>query len=266
MRTIRLLAASVRDLGLAATLGQLPQSLHWPWTVRRLKRRKLQELSRDGFDAAHGTDTAAVLVGRELGPAVTRGGHLVVYYETTSVAAIRMPLDSLAVDFTKFAFVDLGCGKGKPLMVAAAYPFRRLIGVDISPACMAVARRNIARYGPERIDPARVQLLVQEAEDFEFPGEPLVIYLYNPFPAAVLEHVVARLETSLRERRRQAVIIYVNPHALSAIARCELFERIPTIADRMPAAAQGLRPHERAAVFVTRPEAAGRLPEGGFRQ
>ena len=262
MRTLRLLAASVRDLGLGATLRGLPQYVLWSRTVRRLKRRKLDELSRDGFDAVHGTDTAGVLVGRELGPAVTRGGHLVVYYETTSVAAIRQPLDGLAIDFSAFVFIDLGCGKGKPLMVASAYPFARLIGVDISPACIDVARRNIARVGPERIDPARVELRVREAEDFEFPGEPLVIYLYNPFPAAVLERVVAKLEASLRERPRQVVIVYVNPHALSAIARSELFERRLTIADRMPAAAQGLAPHERAAVFVTRAGVAGRLPHG----
>ena len=129
--------------------------------------------------------------GRELGPSVTRGGHLVIPYETTSEAAIRLPLDSLGLDFDEFVFLDLGCGKGKPLLVAATYPFRRLVGVDISPACIAVARRNLARYGPERIDPARVELRVGDAEDVEFPAEPLVLYLYNPFPGAVLERVVA---------------------------------------------------------------------------
>jgi hypothetical protein len=109
------------------------------------------------------------------------------------------------------------------------------------------------RYGPERIDPARVELAVGDAEDFAFPREPLVVYLYNPFPGAVLERVVANLEASLREQPREAVIVYVNPHALSAITRSELFERAPTIADRMPMAAEGAPGYERAAVFVTRP-------------
>jgi len=104
-------------------------------------------------------------------------------------------------------------------MVAAAHPFRRLIGVDVSPACIEVARRNIARYGPDKIDPARIELLTLDAEDFEFPGDPMVMYLFNPFPGRVLERVVANLERSLRERPRQALIIYVNPHALAAITR-----------------------------------------------
>jgi SAM-dependent methyltransferase len=150
-------------------------------------------------------------------------------------------------------FLDLGCGKGKPLLVAATYPFRRVIGVDISPACIAVARRNLACYGPERIDPARVELRVGDAEDVELPEEPLVLYLYNPFPGAVLERVVARLEASLRARPRPVALVYVNPHALAAVTRSGLWERVPTIAERMPAAAAGLRAHERAAVFLRRP-------------
>ena len=141
-------------------------------------------------------------------------------------------------------------------MVAASYPFRRLVGVDVSPACIAVARRNIAAYGPERIDPARVELRVQDAVDFRFPEGPLVVYLYNPFPGAVLERVVANLEASLRERPREAAIVYVNPHALFAFTRSGLFRRVPTIADRVPMMAGGAPAHERATVFVTRPAAA----------
>jgi SAM-dependent methyltransferase len=251
MRARRYLFASVRDLGVTGTLAQLPAMALAPLTLRRLKRRKLEEASRDGFDAAHGTDTAAVLVGRELGPVATRGGHLVIHYETTSEAAIRLPLDSLGADFSGFTFVDLGCGKGKPLLVAATYRFRRLAGVDISPACVAVARRNVARCRPERIDPARVEFLVGDAQDFVFPQEPLVVYLYNPFPGAVLAQVVANLEVSLREWPRPCAVIYVNPPDLAALAASDLFERLPTIADRMPAAAQGTARYERAAVFVT---------------
>ncbi len=71
----------------------------------------------------------------------------------------------------------------------------------------------------------------------------------------MLDRVIGKLETSLRERPRQAAVIYVNPHALSALRRSELFVRVPTIADRMPLAGHGAPEHERAAVFVT-----GRVP------
>lgn len=255
MRTFKLLAASIRDFGVMATLDELPMYLLSPLTRGRLKRRKLKQLSQDGFDEAHGTDTAQILVGREHGPGVNRGGHLVSRYETTSTAAIRMPLDSLAIDFSDFAFIDLGCGKGKALMVAASYPFRLLIGVDISRACIDIARRNIGLYGPERIDPSRVELLALDVEDFVFPDDPLVVYLFNSFPAKLLKQVVANLERSLREVPREAVIVYVNPQAIAAVSQSELFVRITTIADRMPTVVDGLSQYEGAAVFVSRPAA-----------
>jgi SAM-dependent methyltransferase len=253
LRSLRLIAASIRDFGVLATLDELPMYLLSPLTTRRLRRSKLKQLSRDGFDAAHGTDTAEILVGRELGPGVTRGGHLVSRYETTSAGAIRTALDSLDLELSEFAFIDLGCGKGKPLMVAASYPFRRLIGVDISPACVEAARRNIAGYGPDKIDLARVELLAMDVEDFAFPDDPLVLYLFNPFPPKLMERVIGNLEDSLAARPRQAAIVYVNPRAIAAVQKSALFVRVPTIADRMPMAVAGSAPHEAAAVFVTRP-------------
>jgi SAM-dependent methyltransferase len=256
VRTARLLAASVRDFGLLATLDQLPLAPLARFTRRRLKRRKLRQLSAEGFDEEHGTDTAAVLVGREHGPAVTRSGHFVSRYETTSVAAIRVPLDSLTLELSDFVFVDLGCGKGKPLLVAAGYPFRKLIGIDISEACVETARRNIACYGPEPVDPSRFELAVQDVEDFVFPDCPMVIYLFNSFPAKLLKAIVANLERSIVAKPRPVVIIYVNPQAITTIWRSPLFERIETIADRMPGLGEGMPRCERAALFATRRAAA----------
>ena len=255
MRTLRLIAASVRDFGVLATLDELPMYLLSPLTVRRRRRLKEERLSRDGFDAAHGTDTAGVLDGRRLGTGVTKGGNLASRYETTSAAAITTALDSVGMDFAGFTFIDLGCGKGKPLMIVATYPFRKLIGVDSSAACIRIARRNIGDYGPDRIDASRIELLTMDVEDFGFPAGPLVIYLFNPFPAKLMERVIAKLERSLRDKPRDAAIVYVNPQAIAALANSALFVRIPTIADRMPMVADGLLRYEAAAVFVTRPAA-----------
>ena len=244
--------ASVRDFGLLATLDQLPLHLLSPLTAGRRRRRKLLELSRDGFDEAHGTDTAGILTGRELGTTVTPRGHIVTRYETTSSGAIRTLLDHLDIDHRAFTFVDLGCGKGKPLLIAASYPFRRLIGLDISASCVAIARGNLARYGPEKIEPSRVELLTMDVEDFVFPLEPLVAYLYNAFPPKLLARVVGHLETSLEQAPREVVVIYVNPQAIAAFARSQRFVRVSTAADRLPAVNAGLASHELAAVFAAR--------------
>jgi hypothetical protein len=138
------------------------------------------------------------------------------------------------------------------LLVASGYPFRQLIGIDLSDVCIETTRRNIARYGPEPIDGTRIELAVQDVEDFVFPDGPLVVYLYNPFPPKLIAQLMARLEKSLADDPRPAVIVYVDPVALATVWRSPSFERLPTLADRVPAFAAGMSRYERVAVFATR--------------
>src|ERR1700674_4645239 len=61
-------------------------------------------------------------------------------------AIMRAMLERLHLDFQRFGFVDLGSGKGRALLLASDYPFREIIGVELSPKLDRVARDNIARY------------------------------------------------------------------------------------------------------------------------
>lgn len=201
-------------------------------TARRVEGR-LRRGARDG----HGPDDRT-----ERQP----GGHLVYRYETTPAEAISGPLERLDIAYADFAFVDLGCGKGKPLLIAARYPFRRLIGVDVSPVCIDVARRNVAIYGPDNIDSDRIELMTIDVQDFAFPDSPMVIYMFNPFPKKVLRRVLANLEASLAQSPRPAALIYVNPEDLDVVIACKTFVRVPTTADWCPQ-------HQWSAVFATRP-------------
>ncbi len=43
--------------------------------------------------------------------------------------------------------MDLGCGKGRTLLVGAEYPFRAITGVELSPFSARIATDNIERNG-----------------------------------------------------------------------------------------------------------------------
>src|SRR5713226_561215 len=47
----------------------------------------------------------------------------------------------------RVTFVDLGCGKGRALILAHEAGFRNLIGVEMSPKLAAAARSNLQRLG-----------------------------------------------------------------------------------------------------------------------
>src|SRR5678816_1101821 len=115
-------------------------------------------------------------------------------------------LQGLASDFAGFTFVDLGSGKGRTLLMAAEYPFRKIIGVELLPALHRVASDNVRKYASERRKCFVVEARCGDVKQFEFPDEPLVLYLFNPLPEAGLAVVIRNLETSLREHPRRVCV------------------------------------------------------------
>ena len=53
----------------------------------------------------------------------------------------------LDVDHSEFTFVDYGLGKGRVLMLATEYPFKRIVGVEFSESLDRTARQNLTKLG-----------------------------------------------------------------------------------------------------------------------
>jgi SAM-dependent methyltransferase len=102
-------------------------------------------------------------------------------------------------DVPRWTFVDMGCGKGRALILAHEVGFRNLIGVDFSASLCRAARRNLARLNI----PARI--VTQDATQFDFPAEPAVLFFYNPFGEELMKRVLARIGDVPR------ILVYVNP-------------------------------------------------------
>jgi SAM-dependent methyltransferase len=156
----------------------------------------------DDFDLKYGTDTSGVesLWKLEIS---SPNGRLGERYQPTDE---QEPVDS--VNFLhespgKLSFIDLGCGKGRTLLVAAGLGFARIIGVEFARELVNTARQNLAK---KRIDNAIVEHA--DAADFPFPNSDFVVYLYNPFSEAVMQKVVARLNEC---RAKKFYIIYRVP-------------------------------------------------------
>lgn len=141
-------------------------------------------------------------------------------YQPTDPAAFHEMLDALqqipnpdhtTINFRDFTFIDLGSGKGRTLLMASDYPFRRIIGVELLPALHRIAQENLARYKSESQKCFDLQAICADATRFCFPDEPLVIFLFNPFGESGMRRVTANLEQSLRARPRPAYVLYHNP-------------------------------------------------------
>ncbi len=120
-------------------------------------------------------------------------------------------LNQLAIDYSQFTFIDIGSGKGRPLLMASEYPFRKIIGVEFLPELHAIAEENIRRFPDERKLCKQIEARLADATEFQFPFEPLVIFMFHPLPESGFRKVIANLAESIRENPRPAWLVYANP-------------------------------------------------------
>ena len=110
----------------------------------------------------------------------------------------------------QFAFVDLGSGKGRALLVASEFPFAKIVGVELSSELHAIAEKNIELYRPP-LQPCRnIELRRENAAAFVFPSVPLVLFMFNPFGEETIRRVLENLALSLRTAPRAAFFVYVH--------------------------------------------------------
>lgn len=125
-----------------------------------------------------------------------------VCYQPVDPRAFDRAMGMLDIDFQKFTFVDLGCGKGRALLLATRYGFRRIIGVEYSPGLVKVATANVAKVKKQ------IEIVLQDASKYVFPREPLVVFLFNPFTGNVLRETILNLCSP--QGQHQSYIVYVN--------------------------------------------------------
>jgi predicted RNA methylase len=132
-------------------------------------------------------------------------------YQPTEPSLFREMMANLPIEFDQFTFVDLGSGKGRTLLMASEYPFRRIVGVELLPALHQIAQENLGKYRSGSQKCFALEAVCGEATDFPLPAEPLVLYLFNPLPESGLKRLRANLDRSLRAHPRVVYVLYHNP-------------------------------------------------------
>jgi SAM-dependent methyltransferase len=167
-------------------------------------------------------------------------------YQPTEPALFHQMMSSLHIDFSAFTFIDLGSGKGRALLMASEYAFRRIVGVELLPTLHQAAVENLRRFHSPAQRCFAIESRCEDARCFQFPAEPLVLYLFNPLPENDLAEVMRKVEASLHEHRRPVRVLYHNPllrHVLDACSCLQLKEG--TVQYLVYAeSADGMRPQE----------------------
>jgi SAM-dependent methyltransferase len=217
-----MLRESIRYRGVAKTARYIGKEI-WEMSLDMLPERKRSRFGDIDYDCDFGVDTTWARL-----PFSVRLRELTTerLYQPTDPQEFRDLMAKVMIDFADFVFVDLGSGKGRALLMASEYPFREIVGVEIQAELNAIAEQNIERFHPEQQKCTKIRTICMDARDYEFTPEPLLLYLFNPFPEYVFETVLKNLKRSLDEHPRQAFIVYNTPFAAEPIESVPFLQKL----------------------------------------
>jgi len=188
-----------------------------PWALRRR--------GNDGFDSELGVDTAGQVPVWNLGVS-SANAKFASRYAAVNPSAFRNALAHVDLEPSKFSFIDLGCGKGRALILAAQRGFKRVVGVEFAPGLAAIARKNLERTG------LAAEVVEGDVCQYRFPNDNLLVYMYNPFGSVVMVTVIKNLLDWVENCRHTAYVFYLtdihhklfeSEHAFELVARRDDF-------------------------------------------
>ena len=192
------------------------------------------------FDQIYGVDTSGLVPAKNLATGHANDEHVTAYYGIAP-SILRSLIDRWRASIppypiSSYTFVDIGCGKGRGLLVASEYRFRKVIGVELNHDMAVIARQNIAHWNATHAaDPtsgpiAPIEVLEQDALEFQLPTTPTLLFLFHPFEAPVLKQLLRRIETQFAARPKSNPpaldILYANAECADVLDRHPAFTQL----------------------------------------
>lgn len=175
---------------------------------------KFQIFLDSKFDKMHGTDTSGVVPLKDL-EIKSENIKEANWYGPMPVKVFRQIMDNLTVDFDKYEFIDLGSGKGRVLLLASEYGFRKITGIEFASDLHRISSRNIAIVERYTRKSSRIETICMDATKFVIPEVPVVLFFHSPFKGQVMECVIKNILRSFAKHPRKIVLIFYGTNSVS---------------------------------------------------
>ena len=159
-------------------------------------------------------DTSGYIHGGALAAGHANDAYIVAYYGSSPslfrAAMERWQRTPGVRAVSEYAFVDIGCGKGRVVMMAAEMGFRECVGVELIEELATVAEANVERFAGAGRAVRPMRIVCGDALAFEYPKTPCLVFLFNPFTGKMLTKLLKRIATAFRDRPGELEIVYLN--------------------------------------------------------
>ncbi len=196
--------------------------------IHRPRDSRIRQLLDDRFDEEYAVETAGNISFSSLDAPPDRVAHAAAYRPIYPAPFLDL-IHQLPIDFEEWTFVDFGSGKGRAVLLASEFPFRKVVGVEFSPSLHETAQRNLGTYRSATQRCRNIELLCLDAAAYEIPRTPAVFHFYNPFGKQVMAEVARNIDRSLQEAPRAAFVAYFYPEVAGVWTTCKTLEAYPVI-------------------------------------
>lgn len=185
------------------------------------------------FDWRYGVDTCGQQSVSQLG--ITGQRAVDVHgFSSSSIGTVRAILARLPIRHEEWVFTDLGSGKGRTLLLASTYPFKRVVGVEHAYSLINISRENLRNFAGKMscFDSA---IVAGDVLDYLPPAdENLLVYMFNPFSAQLTARCVDRLATAplAADKRRMLCFVQQRTHLARRIDIGQLSKAVVPVALR----------------------------------
>jgi len=132
--------------------------------------------------------------------------HSTFYVPTPIVPFLKL-IKKLQLPDTS-VFVDYGAGKGRAMILAAeSHNFKKIKGMEFSATLYESAKKNIQTYTRKTgLDIFALHHI--DVVNYQVQPEDSTFYFFNPFNEHILKQCLEKIQHSLNENPRPAVLIY----------------------------------------------------------
>lgn len=131
-------------------------------------------------------------------------------YQPTNYYLIEKAFDYLKSENANNNILDFGCGKGRVMIVAAFFGFKKISGVEFAQSFCEEAAWNIEKIQP-LFPETKFEVFCEDAADFKIKNDQTVFFFFNPFDEKIMLTVVKNILSSFRINPRKIYAVYINP-------------------------------------------------------
>ena len=118
------------------------------------------------------------------------------------------------------SFTDLGCGKGRAMVVAAHYGFTTIKGVDFAQEVCSIAEQHMRKIS-SRFPLIEYRVVCRNVLEYDIQPNESVFFMFNPFGNDTISKFLEKVNVSIEQHPRTVYFLYVSPRHIETFFEFE---------------------------------------------